>query len=117
MKLLYVAPRYYPSVGGVEYVVKSVAERLALRGHEVTVLCGEPGIGEPREEWINGVHVVKWPVWAPGGAYHFPRMRSALEQWLLNSARESDAVHFHSVHNVFTIHSLSISRNGSLRKV
>ncbi|MEM0172804.1 MAG: glycosyltransferase, partial [Thermoproteota archaeon] len=44
MRLLYVVPRYYPNVGGVEYVVKSVAERLARRGHEVTVLCGEPGI-------------------------------------------------------------------------
>ncbi|MEM3974827.1 MAG: glycosyltransferase family 4 protein [Ignisphaera sp.] len=117
MKLLYVAPRYYPSVGGVEYVVKSVAERLALRGHEVTVLCGEPGIGEPREEWINGVRVVKWPVWTPGGAYHFPRMRSALEQCLLDTAKESDVVHFHSVHSVFTVYSLSVLRNSGVHRV
>ncbi|MEM1831331.1 MAG: glycosyltransferase family 4 protein [Desulfurococcaceae archaeon] len=117
MRLLYVAPRYYPSVGGLEYVVKSVAERLALRGHGVTVLCGEPGIGEPREEWINGVHVVRWPVWAPRGAYHFPRMRSALEQWLLNTARESDVVHFHSVHSVFTVYSLSVLKNSGVHRV
>ncbi len=117
MKLLYVAPRYYPSVGGVEYVVKSVAERLALRGHGVTVLCGEPGIGEPREEWINGVRVVKWPVWAPGGAYHFPRMRSALEQWLLNTARDSDVVHFHSVHSVLTVYCLNVVKRLGVRRV
>jgi len=77
MRLLYVAPRYYPHIGGVEYVVKSVAERLAKRGHEVIVLCGEPGIDSPREEWINNVHVVRWSIWASGDIYHFPRMKGA----------------------------------------
>jgi len=42
MKILYIAPAYYPHIGGLEYVVKSVAERLAKRGHEVVVLAGEP---------------------------------------------------------------------------
>jgi len=27
MRILYVSPTYYPRIGGVEYVVKSVAER------------------------------------------------------------------------------------------
>jgi len=117
VRLLFISPSYYPHIGGIEYVVKSVAERLAGRGHEVTVLCGEAGIGEPREEWINGVHVVRWPVWAPGGAYHFPRMRSALEQWLLNTARGSDVVHFHSVHSVFTMYSLSVLRKSGVHRV
>ncbi|MEM4488964.1 MAG: glycosyltransferase family 4 protein [Desulfurococcaceae archaeon] len=110
-------PRYYPHIGGVEYVVKSVAERLAGRGHEVTVLCGEPGIDNPREEWTNNVRVVRWPIWAPGGAYYFPRIREALEQWLLSTAREIDVVHFHSVHSVFTVYSLSILRNSSVHRV
>jgi len=42
MRILYVSLTYYPRVGGVEYVVKSVAERLAKAGHEVSVLAGEP---------------------------------------------------------------------------
>jgi len=42
MKIVYAAPTYHPHVGGVEYVVKAVAERLAKRGHEVVVLAGEP---------------------------------------------------------------------------
>ncbi|MEM4977027.1 MAG: glycosyltransferase family 4 protein [Desulfurococcaceae archaeon] len=117
MKLLFVSPRYYPRIGGVEYVVKSVAERLARRGHEVTVLCGEPDIDNPREEWTNNVHVVRWPIWAPGGAYHFPRMRGALERWLLDTARESDVVHLHSVHSVFTVYSLSVLRNSGVHRV
>ncbi|MEM4656665.1 MAG: glycosyltransferase family 4 protein [Acidilobaceae archaeon] len=114
---MFVSPSYYPHVGGVEYVVKSVAERLTLRKHEVTVLCGEPGIGNPREEWINNVRVIRWPIWAPEGAYHFPRMRSALEQWLLSTARESDVVHFHSVHSVFTLYSLSVLRKSGVHRI
>jgi len=46
VKLMLVAPRYYPHIGGVEYVVKSVAERLARMGHDVIVLAGEPDAGE-----------------------------------------------------------------------
>jgi len=71
MRILYVSPAYYPRVGGVEYVVKSVAERLAKTGHEVSVLTGEPDIEEPVEEEVNEVSVVRWPTWAPGGAYHY----------------------------------------------
>ena len=41
MKILYISPGYYPRIGGVEYVVKSVAGRLVRMGHEVTVLAGE----------------------------------------------------------------------------
>jgi len=50
MRLLFVASHYYPYTGGVEYVVKSVAERLAGRGHEVAVPCSEPGMEGPRED-------------------------------------------------------------------
>jgi len=50
VKILFIASFYYPSIGEVEYVVKSVAERLAKRGHEVTVIAGEPGAERPMEE-------------------------------------------------------------------
>jgi len=112
-----VAPRYHPHIGGVEYVVKSVAERFARRGHEVTMLCGETNMERPKEELVNGVRVVRWPIYAPGNAYHFPRIREALKRWLLDTARESDVVHFHSVHSVFTVYSLSVLRNYGVRKV
>jgi len=44
LKILYISPGYYPRIDGVEYVVKSVAERLVRMEHEVTVLAGEPDI-------------------------------------------------------------------------
>ncbi|AFL66424.1 group 1 glycosyl transferase [Desulfurococcus amylolyticus] len=62
MKILFIVPRYYPHIGGVEYVVKSVAERLVKLGYDVAVLAGEPGVERPVEEEIDGVHIVKWPV-------------------------------------------------------
>ena len=37
MRIVYVVPGYYPQIGGVEHVVKSVAKRLAKLEHEVTI--------------------------------------------------------------------------------
>jgi len=103
MRILYISPTYYPRIGGVEYVVKSVAERLAKAGHEVAVLTGEPGIGKPIEEEVNGVRVIRWPTWTPGGAYHIPRQRSRLESALRELLRGVDVVHLHSVHAVLPV--------------
>jgi glycosyltransferase involved in cell wall biosynthesis len=117
MNLLFATPRYYPHVGGVEYAVKSVAERLVKKGHNVTVVCGESSINNPKEEWINGVHVFRWPVWAPGDAYHIPRMRDKLKSQLLDAVRKYDIVHFHSIHSVLSVYSLDVLKNYKVHKV
>jgi len=65
MRILYVHLFTTPHIGGMEYVIKSVAERLAKASHEVSVLAGEPGIDEPVEEEVNGVKVLRWLTWAP----------------------------------------------------
>ena len=117
MKILQIATHYYPRVGGLEYVVKSVSERLVKTGHEVTVIAGEPDIEKPREEEINGVKVIKWPTWSPGEAYHFPRNRRELERLLRDLAKRADVVHIHSVHSVFTMYSLRAIMNMSKRVV
>jgi len=103
MKILYIAPLYYPHIGGLEHVVKSVAERLVRLGCEVLVLAGEPSIDKPVEEFINGVRVVRWPVLSPGGAYHFPKKRRDLKNMLKELAGNADVVHIHSVHSVFSM--------------
>jgi len=110
MRIVYVAPSYYPRIGGVEYVVKSVAERMAKMGHEVTVVAGEPEAEKPREEGINGVRVIRWPTWAPGGAYHIPRKRSQLRSLLQRLLNDVDAVHVHSAHAVLTVWALAAAR-------
>jgi len=104
MRILFIAPSYYPHIGGVEYVVKSVAERLAKAGHEVTVVAGEPNTNRPYEDVVNGVRVVRWPTWSPGNAYHIPRRRGGLEKLLRELAKQVDVVHVHSVHSIFTVY-------------
>jgi glycosyltransferase involved in cell wall biosynthesis len=117
MRILFIAPSYYPHIGGVEYVVKSVAERLAKAGHEVTVVAGEPNTDRPYEEVVNGVRVARWPVWSPGSAYHIPRRRSDLENLLKELARQADVAHVHSVHSVFSMYSLKVVKQVGVRVV
>ena len=104
MRILQIATHYYPRIGGLEYVVKSISERLAKMGHEVTVIAGEPEIDKPQEEEINSVRVIRWPTISPGDAYHIPRKRSDLEKLLKELAREVDVTHVHSVHSIFTVY-------------
>mgnify|MGYP001770620783 CR=1 FL=1 len=117
MRLLHISPSYHPHIGGVEYVVKSVAERLARMGHEVTVLAGEPSIDKPVEEEVNNVSVTRWPVWSPNGAYHIPRRRSKLTEWLRRNSRNVDVIHFHSVHSVLPVYSLNVLKDVDVWKV
>ena len=117
MKILLVAPSYHPHVGGVEYVVKSVAERLAKMGHSVAVLAGDPGAERPAEEEINGVHVIRWPTWAPSGAYHIPIATDKLRKTALDLAKDADVVHIHSIHAVFSVYVLKFIRDVKTWKV
>ena len=64
MRIAHIAPFYAPVIGGVEEVVKRVAEYTASRGHETYVITynrlRNNGTGSlPREEEINGVHVIR----------------------------------------------------------
>ena len=96
MRILVVAPRYSPYIGGVEHVAQSLAERLARRGHDVVVLAGEPRIDRPAEEEVGGVSVVRWPTWSPGGAYHVPRRPGAVGWAARGLAVGRDVVHANS---------------------
>jgi hypothetical protein len=70
----------------------------------------EPEAEKPREEEINGVYVIRWPTWAPSGAYHISkggRPARSLLQRLLNDV---DAVYIHSAHAVLTVLALTAAR-------
>jgi glycosyltransferase involved in cell wall biosynthesis len=58
MHMIFISPSYYPHIGGVEYVVKSISERLVEMGHKIAVLAGEPGVNSLHEEIVNGVRVI-----------------------------------------------------------
>jgi glycosyltransferase involved in cell wall biosynthesis len=58
LKILHTVQLYHPRVGGSEEVVKQLSERLAARGHDITVATAS----EPRRESrvINGVKVAEF---------------------------------------------------------
>src|SRR5215468_493363 len=63
LKILICLLYYVPHRTGYTIHVQHVAEALAARGHEVTVLCARHDPNTPRDETVNGVRIVR--LWAP----------------------------------------------------
>jgi glycosyltransferase involved in cell wall biosynthesis/GT2 family glycosyltransferase len=70
LRLLMVAARYLPQVGGTETHVYEVGRRLARAGVEVTVLTTQGDGGLPAEEWTEGVRVRRVRAWPRGRDYY-----------------------------------------------
>lgn len=68
-RVLFVTPRYYPSVGGVQHHVYEVSRRMARAGIDVTVLTTNPGNRLPAEEIVEGVKIRRVPAWPVKGDY------------------------------------------------
>lgn len=62
MKILHALTYYHPHLSGLTIYVERLAETLAARGHEVTVLASQHRPGLPRSETRAGVRVVRAPV-------------------------------------------------------
>ena len=60
MRILHAVELYAPSVGGVQEVVRQVSERLAARGHAVTVATS--ALPDRRERSVNGVDIEEFEV-------------------------------------------------------
>ncbi len=63
MKILFVLTYYRPHVSGLTIYVERLARALAARGHDVTVLTSQYLKTLPQEEILDGVRVVRVPVW------------------------------------------------------
>lgn len=59
MKILAILTYYYPHWTGLTVHAVKVAEGLAARGHQVTVLTSRHSLELPRDEIINGVRVIR----------------------------------------------------------
>jgi glycosyltransferase involved in cell wall biosynthesis len=93
IKVLTVLTYYHPHWTGLTAIAKRIAEGLAGRGHEVTVLAMQHAPELARHEVVNGVSVVRLP---PVGrlsrgllAPSFPRAANKL-------IRSHDVVHIHT---------------------
>ena len=54
--------------------------------------------------------MIRWPTWAPSGAYHIPRKRDQLRNLLQKLLNDADAVHIHSAHAVLTVWAAAAAR-------
>lgn len=124
LKILQVAQRTLPALGGVELATSMISKKLVEMGHEVTIVvfnsldqrdCGlgityqkpflvtkpiEPWL--PKENYWDGVRILRFPskfqlfsyYWSPG-----------MLSWLLNNAKNFDIMHTHCLrfsNNEFT---------------
>jgi glycosyltransferase involved in cell wall biosynthesis len=114
MKILQVAERTHPAMGGVELHTAMIARELARRGHDVTLVvfnsldqrdCGvgltyqppflitkpaRPSL--PESEIWNGVRILRFSSRAQAFSYYWS---PGMLQWLLNHINEFDVVHTH----------------------
>lgn len=60
MRLLFCSEFYYPSVGGVQEVMRQLAERMVVRGHEVVVATTR--LADRKCKMHNGVQIVEFGV-------------------------------------------------------
>ena len=91
MRVLQVNKAYHPTVGGVEQVVRALAEGLRDRGHESAVLAATER-GRGRRERVRGVPVTR--VTSLGTALSVP-LAPTFPIRLRSLAREADLVHYH----------------------
>ena len=71
LRVLMVAARYLPDMGGIEMHVDEVSRRLAKTGDfEVTVLATDRTRSRPRREIIDGVTVLRVPAWPSSRDYY-----------------------------------------------
>ena len=90
-RILLVLTYYRPHVSGLTIYVERLAGELAARGHEVTVLTSQYDRSLPRKETIDGVRVVRVPVWARISKGVLMPMLI----WSMRHARRADVVSIH----------------------
>jgi glycosyltransferase involved in cell wall biosynthesis len=70
MRILLVAARYLPYVGGTEIHTFEVARRLVAAGNNVTILTTNPESKETTVEDSHGLHVIRVPAWPRSNDYY-----------------------------------------------
>ena len=61
MKLIYVLEYYYPNIGGVETLFKSLIESLAKEGHQITIITSRITKDTPLKENLGNIQITRMP--------------------------------------------------------
>lgn len=69
-RILMVAARYFPFMGGIETHIHEVGTRLVARGCDVTVLTTDPSGTWPTEEIVSGMRVRRVKAWPARRDYY-----------------------------------------------
>jgi alpha-1,3-mannosyltransferase len=93
MKLVHITRQYYPSVGGIETVVRNLSDYTRRAGHQVDVITLDRLFGQEHaplaaDEMVNGIRTKRLPSWGPHQYAIAPRILSAIDSY--------DLVHLHS---------------------
>ena len=71
LRVLFVTPRYFPFMGGIETHVHEVAQRLVAAGVDVTVLTTDPSGKLPAREEVAQVTIRRVRAWPARRDYYF----------------------------------------------
>jgi glycosyltransferase involved in cell wall biosynthesis len=95
MRILVVTKYYHPVIGGVETLVRTLAERHVLAGHQCTVVCLDHS--KDSDEIMNGVRVVRFH--RQGLAQ--TGIHLGMRDWLIANATPDkfDIVNVHNFHS------------------
>jgi glycosyltransferase involved in cell wall biosynthesis len=92
MKILEVLTYYRPHISGLTIYVERLSRALAQQGHEVTVLTSQYDRSLPREERVDGVHIVRVPVaFRVSKGVIMPTFGLQATKW----SRWADVIHLH----------------------
>lgn len=96
MRLVHLAQRFHPVVGGAEVYVREIAREQVKRGHDVTVLTTQPPGSAAQQDEIDGVRIVRFPTRHYRGDYLFPPWLPMIgaDAWLAQNP--TDLLHAHS---------------------
>lgn len=96
LRVLFLAQRYFPYMGGLETHVYEVARRMVEAGVEVTVLTTDTGGTLPTTDEVNGVRIERVRAWPAERDYYFaPGVYAAVQRG------DWDVIHCQGCHTLF----------------
>lgn len=95
LRILMVAARCYPFMGGIETHIHEVGRRMAAKGHTVRVLTTDPGGKLPPREVVHGVEVIRVRAWPAERDYYL-----APGVWREVASEQWDVLHIQGYHTL-----------------
>ena len=93
LRILFVTPRYFPDMGGIETHVYEVARRLASRAQSVTILTTDRSGEREPESLVDGVRIIRVPAYPQNRDYYIaPALRKPIRR------ADYDVVHVQGYH-------------------